>query len=77
MEKSEENVLWGHGAFTRAILDTLEIPGGTLGAKMTLWEFASTVKKRVQSLTSQRQNPQPFLLDYDQDTLMFVGRANP
>ncbi len=77
VEESVENVLWGHGAFTRAILDTLEIPGGTLGAKMTLWEFANTVKKRVQSLTSLRQNPQPFLLDYDQDTLMFVGRANP
>ena len=46
-----------------------------LAGKDTEWEFANSVKRRVQSLTGLQQNPQPFLLDNDQDTLMFVGRT--
>jgi len=72
-EVSLENASWQHGAFTRAVLDALSGKvSGNGTSPVTLWQFASYVKSRVQELTEGHQNPQPFLLDFDTDAALFT-----
>ena len=58
-----------HGAFTKALLEGLSGQGGAAGEKsVTLWDFASYVRRRVKELTNGTQNPHiPFLQDFDID----------
>ncbi len=59
----------GHGAFTKALLEAMNGQAAPEGEKsVTLWDFASFVRRRVKQLTSDAQHPQiPFLLDFDID----------
>jgi len=60
-EQSLENAAWGHGAFTRAIVDTLgagvsdkdEPPDGLL----TITELDLNISRRVKELTMGMQHP--------------------
>lgn len=59
----------GHGAFTEALLEALNGQAAPPGEKnVTLWDFASYVRRRVKELTEGAQNPQiPFWQDFDID----------
>jgi uncharacterized caspase-like protein len=68
-EVSLENAEWGHGAFTKALLEGISGKAADDNEKsVTLWDFASYVRRRVKQLTEGTQNPQvPFLQDFDTD----------
>jgi len=57
-EKSAENKLWQHGAFTRSLLEVLrgEAPG-LRAPVITLNEAVTYVQSAVRKLTKDRQNP--------------------
>jgi hypothetical protein len=68
-EVSLENSDWQHGAFTLALLEAIAGKGSAPNEKnLTLWDFASYVRRRVKELTADQQHPQvPFLQDFDTD----------
>ncbi len=68
-EVSLENADWGHGAFTKALIEAMAgkaaAPGETA---VTTLNFLSYVSQRVKALTENQQHPQvPFLQDFDTD----------
>jgi WD40 repeat protein len=68
-EVSIESAELGHGAFTQALLEAVNGRAAPLQERsVTLWDFASYVRRRVKELTHGTQNPQvPFLQDFDTD----------
>jgi uncharacterized caspase-like protein len=73
-EISLENPQWQHGAFTKAVLETIDGKGLAPANKaVTLWDFVSNVRSRVKELTQGTQNPQvPFLQDFDTDAAIVM-----
>lgn len=71
-EVSLENAEWGHGAFTKALIEAIE--GKAIPPKetqITMIDFIAYVSRRVKSLTEGQQHPQvPFLQDFDTDTAL-------
>jgi len=60
-EQSQEDASWGHGAFTKALLDTLSDPESDLPPEKDqhLWvtELEHNIAHRVKSLTRGQQHP--------------------
>jgi WD40 repeat protein len=70
-EVSLEKAELQHGAFTQALLEGLSGRAAAENeASVTLWDFATYVKRRVKELTSGTQNPVPFLQDFDTDAVV-------
>ncbi len=76
-EESLESADWQHGAFTKAVLEAVAGQAASEDKAVSVWDFASYVKKRVVALTENQQHPQvPFLSDFDTDAaLMTIGGA--
>lgn len=53
---------WGHGAFTKALLEELSLMQQS-GEAVTSGTLADRVKRRTQALTGQQQNPTSISLD--------------
>jgi WD40 repeat protein len=58
-EEAEENLAWGHGAFTLAILDALRGDADTAprDRRISISELENHVHRRVGDLTDERQHP--------------------
>jgi uncharacterized caspase-like protein len=64
---------WGHGAFTKALLEALAGAAdvGEKDGNITFRELRDYVPKRVEELTEGRQHPQlPFLDNYEPDAVL-------
>lgn len=61
-EQSLEHDDWKHGAFTKSLLESFDQMTNA-GIRVTSGTLADLVKQRVQQLTSNQQNPSPFLVD--------------
>lgn len=67
-EISLESAEWEHGAFSKAIIEAVQGKAAGDDRAVSVWDFANYVKKRVATLTEDRQHPQvPFLSDFDTD----------
>ncbi len=58
-ELSQEDPLWGHGAFTKAILDAMDDPASDLSRDgyLSITELDYQISERVKRLTEGRQHP--------------------
>lgn len=62
---------WGHGAFTKALVEALEGAADGSDGRLTFQELSDYVTKRVPELTGDRQHPQlPFLGNYEPDAVL-------
>ncbi len=68
-ELSLENGDWGHGAFTKALLEAMSGQASPPDEKsVTTIDFIAYVSRRVKALTANEQHPQvPFLQDFESD----------
>ena len=75
-EVSIERTAWGHGAFTRALLDALAgAADADKDGKVTFRELRDFVTARVETLTDGRQHPQlPLLERYDPEAVLATVR---
>ena len=71
-ELSIERAEWGHGAFTKALLEALAGQADTdKDRRLTFRELKDYVPGRVSMLTGYRQNPQlPFLDQFEPDAVL-------
>lgn len=71
-EVSLENAEWGHGAFTKALIEAIEGKAAPPDeTKITMLDFLGYVSRRVKGLTQDQQHPQvPFLQDFDTDAAL-------
>jgi hypothetical protein len=72
LTESKEDEKWGHGAFTKAILDALE-GQTTLDEKgLSVLDFITYVQRSVKAMTEQKQKPTvPNLFGFDDMPLFF------
>ena len=73
-ERTWESPEWGHGAFTKAVLEAIDGKAGTAGS-ITLGDFSEYVDRRVIELTQDQQHPFPFVLDFSLGTPLFTQVA--
>jgi hypothetical protein len=77
-ELSLESADWEHGAFTKAIIEAVNGQAAGADKAVSVWDFASYVKKRVATLTENQQHPQvPFLSDFDTDAAIITVDGAP
>lgn len=70
-EVSLENGEWGHGAFTKALIEAIEGKAAPDENRTTTIDFIAYVSRRVKALTQDQQHPQvPFLQDFDTDAVL-------
>ena len=73
-ERTWESAEWGHGAFTKAVLEAIDGKAGNAGS-ITLGDFSDYVDRRVSELTQDQQHPFPFVLDFSLGTPLFTQVA--
>lgn len=78
-ETSQEREAWGHGAFSKALIEALDGRGDAdRDGRVTIRELRDFVTARVRELTDGRQNPEmPYLENFDPEAVLGLVATKP